>query len=85
MRVVNSQGVGPLAARYLGEHNKPGRFTMNIYRHFLDSSLRFKILFGLLLSLLPMLVIMGISYTSARSNAVETSEPIDSRSAESIL
>lgn len=49
---------------------------MNIYRHFLDSSLRFKILFGLLLSLVPMLVIMGISYTSARSNAVETSERI---------
>ena len=49
---------------------------MNIYRRFLDSSLRFKILFGLLLSLVPMLVIMGISYTSARSNAVGTSERI---------
>jgi hypothetical protein len=49
---------------------------MNIYRRFLDSSLRFKILFGLLLSLVPMLVIMGISYTSARGNAVATSKRI---------
>ncbi len=49
---------------------------MNIYRRFRDSSLRFKILIGLLLSLLPMLVIMSISYTTARSRAVETSERI---------
>lgn len=49
---------------------------MIIFRRFLDSSLRFKIVFGVMLSLIPMLVIMGISYSSARSRAMETSERI---------
>ncbi len=49
---------------------------MNIFNRFLKSSLRFKILFGLLLSLLPMLAIMVISYTSARNSTLENSERI---------
>ena len=49
---------------------------MNIFNRFLKSSLRFKIFFGLLLPLLPMLAIMGISYTSARTSTLENSERI---------
>ena len=49
---------------------------MNLFNRFLKSSLRFKILFGLLLPLIPMLAIMGISYTSARNSALENSERI---------
>ena len=49
---------------------------MKMFRGFSSSSLRFKILFGLLLSLLPMLAIMGISYYSARNTALENSERI---------
>ena len=47
---------------------------MKIFSGFLSSSLRFKILFGLLLSLLPMLVIAFISFNSARDTALENSE-----------
>jgi len=49
---------------------------MNIFNRFLKSSLRFKIFFGILLPLLPMLAIMGISYTSARNSALENSDRI---------
>ena len=49
---------------------------MNIFNRFTKSSLRFKILFGLLLPLLPMLAIMGISYTSARNSTLENSDRI---------
>jgi len=49
---------------------------MNIFNRFLKSSLRFKILFGLLLPLIPMLAIMGISYTSARNSTLENSDRI---------
>jgi len=49
---------------------------MNIFNRFLKSSLRFKIFFGLLLPLVPMLAIMAISYTSARNSALENSERI---------
>ena len=49
---------------------------MNIFNRFLKSSLRFKIIFGLLLTLLPMLAIMVISYTSARNSTLENSERI---------
>jgi X-X-X-Leu-X-X-Gly heptad repeat protein len=49
---------------------------MNIFNRFLKSSLRFKILFGLMLTLLPMLAIMLISYTSARNSTLENSERI---------
>jgi len=49
---------------------------MNIFNRFLKSSLRFKIFFGLLLPLLPMLAIMVISYTSARNSTLENSERI---------
>jgi len=49
---------------------------MNIFNRFLKSSLRFKILFGILLPLIPMLAIMGISYTSARNSTLENSERI---------
>ena len=49
---------------------------MNLFNRFLKSSLRFKILFGLLLTLLPMLAIMVISYTSARNSTLENSERI---------
>jgi X-X-X-Leu-X-X-Gly heptad repeat protein len=49
---------------------------MNIFNRFLKSSLRFKILFGLLLTLLPMLVIMVFSYTSARNSTLNNSERI---------
>jgi len=38
-----------------------GGFKMNIFNRFLKSSLRFKIFFGLLLPLVPMLAIMAIS------------------------
>ena len=41
---------------------------------FSSRSLRFKILFGLLLSLLPMLAIAGITYYSARNSALENSK-----------
>lgn len=47
---------------------------MKVLSRFLSSSLRFKILFGLLLSLLPMLAIAGITYNSARDTALENSE-----------
>jgi len=47
---------------------------MKIFSRFLSSSLRFKILFGLLLSLLPMLAIAGITYNSARNTALENSK-----------
>jgi len=47
---------------------------MKAFSRFLSSSLRFKILFGLLLSLLPMLAIAGITYNSARNTALENSE-----------
>jgi methyl-accepting chemotaxis protein len=53
-----------------------GGFKMNIFNRFLKSSLRFKIFFGLLLPLLPMLAIMVISYTSARNSTLENSERI---------
>ncbi len=49
---------------------------MNIFNRFLKSSLRFKILFGILLPLIPMLAIMGVSYTSARNSTLENSERI---------
>ena len=49
---------------------------MNIFNRFLKSSLRFKILFGLMLTLLPMLAIMVISYTSARNSTLKNSERI---------
>ena len=49
---------------------------MNIFNRFLKSSLRFKILFGILLPLIPMRAIMGISYTSARNSALANSERI---------
>jgi len=47
---------------------------MNILSFFKSRSLRFKILAGFLLSLLPMLAIMGISYSSARSSALGSSQ-----------
>jgi len=49
---------------------------MNIFKFFTSRSLRFKILCGFLLSLLPLLTIMWISYSSARSNALESSQRI---------
>lgn len=49
---------------------------MNIFRLFASRSLRFKILCGFLLSLLPMLAIMGISYSSVRSSALTSSHGI---------
>jgi|GEM_PF-2457979 len=41
-----------------------------------STSLRFKILFGVLISLLPMLAIVGITYHSARKTALENSNHI---------
>jgi ABC-type transporter Mla subunit MlaD len=46
------------------------------FNRFLSSSLRFKILFGLLLSLLPMLAISCLAYYFARTDALEGSERI---------
>ena len=47
---------------------------MNFFRKFTSSSLRFKILFGMLLSLVPMLAISAITYYSARNETLEHSE-----------
>lgn len=49
---------------------------MNIFSFFKSRSLRFKILSGFLLSLLPMLAIMGISYFSARNSTLDSSQRI---------
>ena len=49
---------------------------MKIFKFFTSRSLRFKILAGFLLSLLPLLAIMWISYSSARGNALESSQRI---------
>jgi methyl-accepting chemotaxis protein len=49
---------------------------MRTFRWFSSASLRFKILSGLLLSLLPVLVIAGISYYSSRRTALRNSEEI---------
>ncbi|MDY6990153.1 MAG: methyl-accepting chemotaxis protein [Thermodesulfobacteriota bacterium] len=43
---------------------------------FSSTSLRFKILFGLFLSLLPMLTIVGITYVSARNRALQSSKGV---------
>ena len=47
---------------------------MKVFSRLLSASLSFKILSGLMLSLLPMLIIVWITYASARSNALENSE-----------
>ncbi len=47
---------------------------MKFFRTFTSSSLRFKILFGMLLSLIPMLAITSITYYSARNETLEHSE-----------
>ena len=49
---------------------------MKLLTRFSSVGLRFKILFGLLLSLLPMLAIAGISYYTARGHELESSERI---------
>ena len=49
---------------------------MKIVELFLSMGLRFKILSGLLLSIIPMVAIAGISYYSARNNEIENSERI---------
>jgi len=47
---------------------------MRMFGRFSSTSLRFKILFGLLLSLVPVLAIVGVSYYSARNTALRNSE-----------
>ncbi|MDY6954839.1 MAG: hypothetical protein SWE60_25335, partial [Thermodesulfobacteriota bacterium] len=49
---------------------------MRMFWRFSSTSLRFKILFGLFLSLLPMLTIVGITYVSARSRALQGSKGV---------
>lgn len=45
-----------------------------MFARLLSTSLRFKILFGLLLSLLPMLAIVGLSYRFAHNSTLSDSE-----------
>ncbi|MDY6988720.1 MAG: methyl-accepting chemotaxis protein [Thermodesulfobacteriota bacterium] len=49
---------------------------MRMFGRFSSTSLRFKILFGLLLSLVPVLLIVGFSYYSSRSAALRNGEEI---------
>ncbi|MDY6954243.1 MAG: methyl-accepting chemotaxis protein, partial [Thermodesulfobacteriota bacterium] len=50
------------------------RDDMVMFGRFSSASLRFKIFFGLLLSLVPVMAIVGVSYYSARNTALRNSE-----------